>query len=152
MIIPLGVGDIAGAKRAYLSFSLRCNRFRCSLNAKAIIDTGSPYYLILSYKEALRAQFPITKSTDTEIIPLGGGKIEAHRVNGAQMSFVEEKGAVVRLNPSTVYFSESTSKKEEREGEVYLMPNLLGVDFLELNNYKFVFHPTKDKAYLEKEE
>jgi len=153
MIIPLHVGNIAGCKRAYLTMTLRAPQCRLPIKGMtAIIDTGSPYYLILSYREALRSHFPFTKSKPKEIVPIGGGKIEVHPVKNAIIYTKDLENKLIMLKPQAVYFSTPTSKRQDRKIETYSMPNLLGVEFLEVNRFKFVFDPANDKAYLEKED
>jgi len=151
MIIPLQVANIAGAKRAYLRMSVRAPQIRTPLLIDAVIDTGSPYYLIVSYSATIKSQFPFTKSRPEEIIPIGGGKIEAHSIKGSKLTVLDSEKKAVLFTPQTIYFSVPTSKKEINKTEVYSMPNLLGTDFLE-HNYIFVFNPAKNKAYIEKEE
>ena len=149
MRIPLGIGNIAGSKRAYLTMLIRCPKTRVPLQTNAVIDTGSPYYLIIEHRDTIRSQFPYKKMTSREVIPVGGSKIEVFPVRSSSIWVKTEENKTHIFRPTEVFFSSPTSKKTDMST---IIPNLIGVDFLEENELKLVFDPSKDVAYLESSE
>lgn len=142
MKIPLEEMKLLGESRYVVSCSIQTSRI-VTLNLLAILDTGSPFTIIME-KDLRRRRIPhiqfkqvkelVVGNTKINLIDLGSGNINFIDANGKRVTFQHKLlgGILASRNPVLI---ES-------------MPSLIGKDFLTKHNLGLI--PEKDRWYLKK--
>jgi hypothetical protein len=142
----LSIEDSLGSKKPFLYMTVKSRDSRLRSYTKAFIDTGSPHGLILNMLEAKKMQFSF-QGRGTEITRLGGHKIQLFSAGNTTLLFKDAKNHLVTCEVPA-YYSYPTGKKEDKRLEVSAIPNILGVEFLELNRYALFFYPHRNAGAL----
>lgn len=146
MRVRLSIEDSLGSKKPFLYMTVKSRACRLRSYTKAFVDTGSPHGLILNMLEAKRMQFSF-RGREAEITRLGGHKIRLFSAGNTTLFFKDTKNRLVKCEVPA-YYSYPTDKREEKRLEVSTIPNILGVEFLELNRYALFFCPHKNAGAL----
>lgn len=144
MKIPLEVYSFAGGVRAMAHFFLKIEELNIFSNIRAIVDTGSPSTIIgLDDRKRMRVSNIKLNEIKNRKDPLalGGSLVEAKEISEADLISNKFK---IKM-PIILAVKQINENKAPQ-------PSILGVDFLEKNNYGFTFNPNKREAFLEKEE
>jgi len=116
-----------------------------------IVDTGSPD-TVISEGCALMLKIPINRLTkDRPLTGWGGASYDTYAFNNVKINFKTEENQIFPISFQKILISQLTSKKTEEERRISLsFPSIIGVDLLKNNGLILYFDPSKNKAYLEK--
>lgn len=121
---------------------------------EAVIDTGSPK-TIISAGDAIKLNMPFTNlQSTTPLTELGKGRTPMLLINKFAFSIRYLDG---KPNNFDMPFLVADVPRLRNEGQEKLnnatrIPTLLGMDFLEFNNFNLFVSLNKNVAYLEKSE
>ena len=150
MKFNLEIRNIQGTRRIILP--LLSTYQRSFGRIEAIIDTGSPK-TILSAGDAIRLNIPFTNfESAAPLTGLGKGKTPVLLINKFTFSLRDSDG---RPSNFLMPILAADVPKIRNEGQEKLnnatrAPTLIGMDFLELNNFDLFIGLNKNVAYLER--
>jgi len=150
MKFNLEIRNIQGTRRIILP--LLSTYPRSFGRIEAIIDTGSPK-TILSAGDAIRLNIPFTNfESAAPLTGLGKGKTPVLLINKFTFSLRDSDG---RPSNFLMPILAADVPKIRNEGQEKLnnatrVPTLIGMDFLELNNFDLFIGLNKNVAYLER--
>lgn len=145
MRIPLTVKTFAEGLKPFASVSFRLQRPHVFGFIEVFVDTGSPW-TTLSLRDAERIMGRFLRSRLAKrgkSIHLGGHKLSGHPIKDVVLRFRDGEGKPVNtISPITYILKGGETAKT--------VPSIIGVDFLQANNFALYFDPCHKKAYLEK--
>jgi len=149
MKIPLSVEMVLGGKKPVLYASVRGSRFFGKI--RAIIDTGSPTTLF-NKREGLRFQIRYHGRKPNQKSFLFKFELNLYGQGNVTFYLKDENNKLVILEKQTIFFLETVKRTEEARYFELTIPNIIGEDFISNNQFKLIFDPTNNVAYLEKTE
>ncbi len=150
MRFNLEVRNIQGTKRIILP--LLSTYPRSFGHLEAVIDTGAPK-TILSAGDAIRLNIPFNNfESTTPLIGLGKGRTPVLLINKFSFSLKDSEGKPNRLSMPVLVVDVPRIRKEglEKLNNATRIPTLIGIDFLQHNDFSLFVDVNKDVAYLEK--
>lgn len=142
MKIPLAVSQIGRITAVVSIQAPRCFGF-----VSFVIDTGSPY-TFFSERDAEKLKIPLKElETDKRLIGLGGKPFELLFFRHGKFNFRTEEGKIHSISWPIRLRNYAEQQKYREE-----LPSILGTDFVKENKLALFYNPSKDIAYLEKEE
>ena len=150
MRFNLEIRKIEGFIRIVLPFFSR--QLRSFGRIEAVIDTGSPK-TIISAGDAIKLSIPFTNlQSTTPLTGLGKGRTPMLLINKFAFSIRDSDG---KPNNFDMPFLVADVPRIRNEGQEKLnnatrIPTLIGMDFLELNDFDLFVSLNKNVAYLEK--
>lgn len=117
-------------------------------NIKFIVDTGSTDSFIGEI-DAIKLRIPISrlgKNEEKQGRGLAGGSIILYAIKNVTLSFLSENKRIEKIHFQHMDVGLSARKDEKSR----IRESILGNDFLLKNNLTLVFNPSKQIAYLEK--
>ncbi|MCD6481684.1 MAG: hypothetical protein J7L31_05375 [Thermoplasmata archaeon] len=155
MKITLKVEEFSGGLKPFVTFICEFPRRHTRLFVNAFVDTGSGHTSI-SLSQLLKRNInveSIIDRNDFEEIMIGGAKHKGYPIKEKfDIRFRTEDNEIVHLKPQKLYVYLPYTDNKEGWGMSYSLPSIIGVDFLILHNLSLYFHPSKQIAWLEKEE
>lgn len=134
---------------AFAFITIRAPRVR-PLPIEVLVDTGSPW-IAITPKDILRLNISIKhlkKATKYVTVSLGGHKFWRYQLRGT-VHIKNEEGKVIDVNlPISMLWP--TVKKWPNV--IKHIPSILGSDFLRVGKFSLHFNPSKEIAFLEKED
>ena len=119
---------------------------------EALIDTGAPK-TVLSAADAIRLNIPFTNfENTTPLTGLGKGRTPVLLIKKFTFSLRDSDGKPNNFSMPVLAADVPKIKSEgvEKLDNATRIPTLIGMDFLELNNFDFFVSLNKKIAYLEK--
>lgn len=147
MKLPLQI--VAG--RIQISASISSAKYRMFGRISFYVDTGSNETFI-SQSDALRLHVPVDSLPFLKHTLMGGSKYELKRMKEIDLYFKTEEEKLEKITLPEFSVMKGTRKNEEGVQEANSVPSLMGTDFLMLNNLVLYFNPSKEIAYLERQE
>ena len=149
MKFNLEIRNIDGSIRIVLPlFSRQARSFG---RVEAIIDTGAPK-TILSAGDAIRLNIPFTSfESTTPLIGLGKGKTPVLLINKFTFSLRDSDGKPNNFSMPILVADVPRIRNEGQEklDNATRIPTLMGMDFLENNQFNLFISLNKNIAYLE---
>ena len=150
MRFNLDIRNIGGSMRIILPiFSRQPRSFG---RIEAVIDTGSPK-TIISAGDAIKLNIPFTNlQSTTPLTGLGKGRTPMLLINKFTFSIRESDGKPSNFDMQILVADVPRIRNEGQEklNNAARIPTLVGMDFLELNNFDLFVSLNKNIAYLEK--
>ena len=150
MRFNLEIRNIQGTRRIIL---LLLSTFPRSFGRiEAVIDTGAPK-TILSAGDAIRLNIPFTNfESTTPLTGLGKGRTPVLVINKFTFSLRNSDGKPNNILMPVLVADVPRIRNEGQEklNNATRIPTLIGMDFLELNNFDLFVSLNKNIAYLEK--
>lgn len=150
MKFNLEVRNIQGTKRIILP--LISTYPRSFGHLESVIDTGAPK-TILSAGDAIRLNIPFKNfDSATPLIGLGKGRTPVLLINKFSFSLRDSEGKPNKFSMSILVADVPRIRKEGQEklNNATRIPTLIGIDFLQHNNFSLFVDVNKDVAYLER--
>ena len=118
---------------------------------ECVIDTGAPK-TIISASDAQRLKIPFTNLESTSpVIGLGKSSTPVLSIKSFLIAIKSEDGKLNRLDISAIVTDVPTLKKFGQNilEHAFMIPTLIGMDFLENNGFKLFIDIKGGVAYLE---
>ena len=150
MRFNLEIRNIQGTRRIILP--LLSTFPRSFGRIEAVIDTGAPK-TILSAGDAIRLNIPFTNfESTTPLTGLGKGRTPVLVINKFTFSLRNSDGKPNNILMPVLVADVPRIRNEGQEklNNATRIPTLIGMDFLELNNFDLFVSLNKNVAYLEK--
>jgi predicted aspartyl protease len=149
MKYPVQIRDLQGAKRLVLPlFSMQPRSFG---PLEAVIDTGAPK-TIISASDAQKLRIPFNNLESTSpIIGFGKASTPALFMKSFVIAMKSDDGKINRKDISVIVTDVPTLNKFGQSilEHAFMMPTLIGMDFLEKNGLKLFVDVKGNIAYLE---
>ncbi|MCD6573833.1 MAG: hypothetical protein J7K95_07040 [Thermoplasmata archaeon] len=155
MKIPLKVEKLHGGLKPFVTFICEFPRYHKRLFVNAFVDTGSNHTSIaLSQllKRGINVKSIIDENDFTEIM-IGGAKHKGYPIKERfDIRFLTQNNKTIHLKPEKLYVYLPYHENKEGWAMSYSLPSIIGVDFLIHHNLSLYFNPSKQMAWLEREE
>lgn len=117
-----------------------------------VLDTGNPKTFI-SEGDAMRASLPINKSSNYETIKMGGSTYQLTILKRPSSMFVKDiNGKSNKIILSNLKIARCTKTSGKDKEASFNFPSLIGMDFLEKNNFILHCDLKNNDCYLELKE
>ena len=120
-------------------------------NILAIIDTGSPR-TIISAKDVISLKIPVAGLENAKPINgFGRGSVPCKKLNKFKF-YIKSKENKIKSIEMPVYavdVSTLSSLNKDMVENIYRIPSIIGLDFLEKNNLKMIVNFKDNKSYFE---
>lgn len=149
MKYPIQIRTIHEAKR--LIVPLISRQPHSFGNFEAFIDTGSPRTIISAVDaEKLNIPFSNLKSSQP-IVGFGKGNVPTLAIDKFNLFIRNSEGLTKQLIIPVVIADVSTMRKMDQKilDHARTIPSLIGMDFLEINNFKLFVDLSENEAYFE---
>lgn len=149
MKFPLHLRRPFGEWWAFAFITIRAPRVR-PVPIEALVDTGSPW-ISITPKDLSKLNIPVKrlkKAAKYTIVSLGGYKFLRYQLGGT-VYIKNEGGKMLGVNlPISVLWP----TKKKWPADVKHIPSILGSDFLRVGRFHLHFNPSKEKAFLQRED
>jgi len=149
MKIPLQILDngMAAVEATVSAPQYRLSLFRVTF----IIDTGSGETIINEGDTIKRFSFSVSSLPFHRSTSIANVNFELRKMENVTISFLtDEPAKIEKINLPFILVSRATKRDPENLNKAYIVPSLLGIDFLLNAKFRLFLSSYEKKAYFEK--
>lgn len=129
----------------------RCPRIRTNIRPIIfVVDTGSTMSM-LSYMDSFLLNMPFNFLAYKKNTDIANCNFDLYELHDARFGFTDENNILFRTEPQRFLAAQVTKRTIEKKRDAAIIPSIIGMDFMEKNNFALYCNAAKKIAYFETE-